>query len=340
MLTGACISRAGFNRKTGLATAVFVIAAEIPDADIFLEVFGGVFGFQHHRGITHTFVGVPFDAAAACGVVYLWRRWRERHGARPPKIPVNWRMLYFFAVLGGLSHILLDYTNAYGVRPFMPFNYHWYHWDIVSIIEPVILVALIAGLVLPYLFRLIQDEIGARRRQPGRGGALAALVIIALVWGVRDYEHRRAIGALNSLDYREELPIRVSAFPYDSNPFKWHGVIECDTFYETVSVDSLVPEVDPHRRARYFFKAQDSPVSLAAKRSPLGEVYLDWAAYPYTETIPTADGYDVRFIDLRYDYPEQAAPVLSPVVSLDPKLEVTDMAFFSALQRTKQRYRR
>ena len=74
---------------------------------------------------------------------------------------------------------------------------------------------------------------------PGRGGAIAALVIVALMWGVRDYEHRRAVAALDSLEYRNELPRRVSAFPYDSNPFKWHGVIETDAFYQTVPVNSV-----------------------------------------------------------------------------------------------------
>ena len=33
LLTGACISRAGLNRTTGLATLTLVLAAEAPDLD-------------------------------------------------------------------------------------------------------------------------------------------------------------------------------------------------------------------------------------------------------------------------------------------------------------------
>ena len=96
-----------------------------------------------------------------------------------------------------LTHILLDFTNNYGVRPFWPFWEKWYSWDIVFIIEPLLLILLIGGLVLPALFSLINDEIGVRRKGPaGRLAAVVALLGVIAVWGVRDYEHRRAVNAL------------------------------------------------------------------------------------------------------------------------------------------------
>ena len=60
---------------------------------------------------------------------------------------MRWGYLYWLALLAALSHLLLDYTTAYGIRLFEPFNWRWYSWDIVFIVEPVILVALILGLV-------------------------------------------------------------------------------------------------------------------------------------------------------------------------------------------------
>ncbi len=69
-------------------------------------------------------------------------------------------------ILPALTHILLDFTNNYGVRPFWPFWEKWYSWDIVFIIEPLLLILLIGGLVVPALFSLINDEIGVRRKGP------------------------------------------------------------------------------------------------------------------------------------------------------------------------------
>ncbi|HYL96388.1 MAG TPA: metal-dependent hydrolase, partial [Terriglobales bacterium] len=172
-LTGACMGRAGLNRKTALATVTLVLSAEAPDLDV-LGYFGGpVYGFAHHRGITHTLVGVPMMAALTVVVVWgvysLWH-WR-RKAARAPR----WGLLFGLACLGGLSHILLDFTNNYGVRPFSPFYPRWYSWDIVFIVEPVLWAILVAGLVLPALFGLIHEEIGVKKGRPrGQVGAILA----------------------------------------------------------------------------------------------------------------------------------------------------------------------
>jgi inner membrane protein len=79
-LTGACMGRAGLNRKTALATLTLTLAAEAPDLDVLSRLHGPAFGFAHHRGFTHSFLGVPLDAAVVVGFVYLiWRlRGRKR----------------------------------------------------------------------------------------------------------------------------------------------------------------------------------------------------------------------------------------------------------------------
>ena len=60
LLAGACLGRAGLNRKTGLATLTLVLAAEAPDLDVVAYFGGSVSGMAHHRGITHTLLGSPF----------------------------------------------------------------------------------------------------------------------------------------------------------------------------------------------------------------------------------------------------------------------------------------
>jgi inner membrane protein len=320
-LTGACLGRAGLNRKTALATAVLTISAEIADSDILTEINGPVYGFQHHRGWTHSFVGVPVMAALAVAVVLAFDRWWPWRRKRR-ELPVRLGWLYGFALLGGLVHILLDFTNSYGVRPFLPFNYRWYHWDIVSIVEPVMLLFLIAGLVMPKLFALIQEEIGARRA-PGRAWPIAALVMVVVMWGVRDYEHRRAVSIMSAIEYGEGLPIRLSAFPAAVTPFTWYGVVENENSYVTLPVDALKGEVDLSGRARVWRKAQETEATLAAKRSYAGRVYLDWSDYPYVQTEPiiSTGGHRVTFLDLRYGYLSRTA--LAMEIELDKNLRVT-----------------
>ena len=325
------MGRAGLNRKTALATLTLTLAAEAPDLDIIGRFWGRAVGFAHHRGFTHSFVGVFIDAAVVVGFVYLLWRVRGRK-IKDPKLPPRWGLLFFYSCLAGLSHILLDFTNNYGVRPFWPFSEKWYSWDIVFIVEPVMLFFLILGLVAPALFSLIDSDIGVRNRTPrGRVAATLALISIVLLWGLRDYEHRRAVNALEARTYNGADPLRVSAYPKWVDPFHWYGVVETSTFFALAPVDSLGPEVDPENRIEVRYKPEETPITLAAKKSYIGRIFLDWAQYPVTETETLEspeEGYIVHFQDLRYVQIPDAARgergrrSLSAAVKLDRNLRV------------------
>jgi inner membrane protein len=222
ILTGACLARTGFNRRAAYATLTMAIAAEFPDIDTLWGLRGPIEGFQHHRGITHTFLGLPFEAAFIVAAVYGWHRWRVRRSrshseeSSPPSndkpvartghpaservvkpltaAPVQWGVLYGLTLLALLSHLLLDYTNNYGLRPFFPFNDRWYAASIVFIFDPVMFVLLLGALVAPWLFGLVSSEVGAKK-QPfrARGWAIAALLGVVGWWTLREVEHEHAV---------------------------------------------------------------------------------------------------------------------------------------------------
>lgn len=301
------------------------LAAEAADLDVLGRFRGSVFAFAHHRGFTHSFLGLIPVCAVVVGFMYLVWRVRGRK-TKDPKLPPRWGLLFALAYLAGLTHILLDFTNNYGVRPFWPFSEKWYEWDIVFIADPILWTALILGLVLPAFFALINQEIGIRQKGPrGRAAAIAALVAVVLLWAVRDFEHRRAVNALDARTYENADPIRVGAYPTFWNPFTWHGVAETQNFFALAEVDSSRPEVDPANDIEIRYKPPETPITLAAKRSYICRVYLDWAKFPITEVEPTAaGGYLVRFRDLRFDPPLRLGGrrPLSAGVILDRNLNV------------------
>jgi inner membrane protein len=277
------------------------LAAEAPDLDVIGRFHGPVFGFAHHRGFTHSFLGLFIVSGVVVGFVYgIWRlRGRK---SKYPDLPPKWGMLFALAYLAGLSHILLDFTNNYGVRPFWPFSERWYEWDIVFIVDPILLAALVGGLVLPSLFALVDQEIGVRpSRFQGRGAALAALGVMVVVWGVRDFEHRRAVAALAARTYQEEVPLRVGAFPTFWNPTVWRGVVETRDSFSLTEVDSEKPEVDPFDHMESLPKPPDTPATQTAKQTYVGRVYLDWAQFPVLETESVEGGRSlIHFYDLRF----------------------------------------
>ena len=321
VLTGACLARAGFNRRAAYATFAMAGAAELPDIDSLWAFRGPVDAFQHHRGITHTFLGILFEAAFVVLVVYGVHRWRATRyakRARPAAVddhvqverpltaaPVRWGLLYCFSLVALLSHLLLDYTNNYGIRPFYPFNPHWYAASIVFIFDPLIFVLLLMGLVVPALFRLVGSEVGARR-QPftGTGWPRAALLLIVALWSVRWIEHDRAMqlamaqsleapppqesaeqSATDSTSQQNEerLPRFLSAQRALANPdplslFRWYTVTDFGPIYQLERVDTREQMIEATEGT--FGKPERSPAMLAAEASSLGRVYLDWSPMP------------------------------------------------------------
>lgn len=75
-------------------------------------------------------------------------------------------------------------------------------------------------------------------------------------------------------------------------------------------------------------KLPETPATLAAKRSYLGRVYLDWAQYPYVTEEKSDDLATVYFSDLRFRYPplRERSP-LSCSVEVDKNLHIVREAF-------------
>jgi inner membrane protein len=312
-LTGACLGRSGFNRKTAYATLAMTLAAEAPDLDIFWGVRGPLVAFQHHRGFTHTLLAAPLIALVV--TLFCWgfhhvRRKQPRVGSPAPR----WILLWFFALIAVLSHILLDYTNNYGVRPFAPWNPHWYSWDIVFIFEPVMFILLLTGLVAPAMLGLVDREIASRRRNVfrGRGWAIFALAGVAVLYTFRSTEHARAIHLLQQTSFDRPV-LRVAAQPYPINPFRWQGIIETDNAYQFADVRTNGDNVNINESVGAIYKPPVTPAVAAAKQSWLGRVYLDWSKFPLVEDIGPATPPGMRednnlhlrqvsFQDMRFGY--------------------------------------
>jgi inner membrane protein len=134
-LVGLAAAKAGLDRLSPGATALCVVAANLPDADIVVLLFGDRWTFlHHHRGITHSIVGILVLALLLSLLFYLGDRVLARARARPPQINLKGLVLASLVVIA--THPLLDWMNNYGVRPLLPWNSEWIYGDFVFIIDP------------------------------------------------------------------------------------------------------------------------------------------------------------------------------------------------------------
>ncbi len=320
LLTGACIGRAGLNRKTAYATLAAVLAAEAPDLDVLWGLAGPVEELKHHRGITHTFIAAPVIAGVVMGAVWVVHRLSKklnRKAKAPTAQPVRWGWIYMTAVIALLSHLLLDWTTNYGLRPFYPFNPRWYAGSLVFIAEPVFWALLLLALVVPWLLGLADREIGARRQRfRGRDWAIFALAGMVVLGCLRWTEQGQARAMIANTQVAAAPVVRVALEPYPVNLFRWHAILETAEFYQTAEVNTWTGSIvsDPHSDVMY--KPRVTQAVEAAKQTLLGRVYLDWGRWAVVRDVgqepvagmkppelpPGRTWTTVEFTDLRFAY--------------------------------------
>jgi len=133
-LAGAALAKAGLERVTPLALPTLLIGANLPDIDLVARLDGPVAYLHHHRGITHSLVGVIGLAVLLALLMFAFDRWGwQRFGKRPERARPGGLLLV--SLIGAASHPLLDYTNSYGIRPFLPWNDQWYYGDLAFIVD-------------------------------------------------------------------------------------------------------------------------------------------------------------------------------------------------------------
>jgi inner membrane protein len=291
-LTGLMLSRAGLNRWYPRAGLVLLLSANVPDIDIVASLRGSLYYFEHHRGISHSVLIAPVMALlpvlVACAVGRTMRGWLAAWG---------------LAIIGVASHLLLDWTNAYGVRLLMPFSSQWLRLDLNDIVDLWIWAVLLLAWAGPMLGRLVSSEMGAKSGT-GRGLAIFALSFVLIYDGGRALSHQRAVEILNSRVYHGGPPIRAAAFPRSAvNPFSWSGWVERPGFAMHFQLD-ILDQFDPDA-GMIIYKPDPNPAIEAARRASPVEVFLKFAQFPLWQVLPVANpegGYNVQVRDWRFPF--------------------------------------
>ncbi|HKU76320.1 MAG TPA: metal-dependent hydrolase [Pyrinomonadaceae bacterium] len=134
-LVGLTVAKAGLDRLSPGATTLCVLAANAPDGDVIILAFGDRWDFlQHHRGITHAIVGVIGLAVLLPLIFYAVDRLSSRIRNQAPQTKL--KGLFIASFIASVTHPLLDWTNNYGIRFFLPWSQKWSYGDLVFIVDP------------------------------------------------------------------------------------------------------------------------------------------------------------------------------------------------------------
>jgi inner membrane protein len=325
--TGLFLSRIGLKRWTPLATPILLLAANAPDIDIVTSAGGSLSYLHYHRHLTHSIAAMPVLALGTVALVWAFAR----------KQKIRWAGAFFAALIAIATHLLLDLTNTYGVRLFLPFSARWLRLDLMNIYDLWIWAVFLLCIAAPFLGKLVGSEIASRdARQPlhGRGFAWVALLFVLLYNGGRGVLHARAVNELDSRIYEDAAPVRTLAVPGPANPWRWRGVVETADFYAVEDVD-LLGEFDP-THATVYRKPAAGPAFDAAARLPDFQEFLRFSQFPLWRVSPSPElenGTKVEVLDLRFGTPQ--APAFMVTATLDANLRPLSSSFQFGLYRKK-----
>lgn len=240
-LLGGCVAQAGLGRRADLPlSAAGLFGALAPDLDVLIHSGQNpVLSWEMHRHFTHALLFIPIGGLVISLVLWIFYR---HHYA--------FRWIFLATTLGYATHGLLDAFTSYGTLLFWPFSQVRIHWDILSVLDPIVTFILLLGFL------------GSLWRR-SRGPAVLALLGVVLYTGMAHYQHQRGLEAQKDLALsRGHVLERGRVMPTLGSAILWRSVYESSgrlyvdtirqlpwgepTYWEEGSVEKFQKELLPN----------------------------------------------------------------------------------------------
>jgi membrane-bound metal-dependent hydrolase YbcI (DUF457 family) len=311
-LVGAAIGGLLAPRRHLRGVAFFAaVAGALPDADLFFR------GLIRHRAETHSFFYIALGAPL---IAYLAKKifWRDADAGKttelagagksqgaaggaviwdspptlaiPPAPAPTFSRLWLIAMLALLSHIVLDWSNSYGLTPFLPFSDKLIAFDAMPIVDFLFSVPLL-------ILFVILLSVGAKREKFARRLTVVVSLWCAVYLGAAIWFSHRVTTVAPLAGAGE-----VRASPLTGSILIWRVAKTNGRVGTVVYVDALRNRV---LREEHFI-GDDTPRTRAALAAPGLQNLLTRSRGVY---VMNDDGAAAWFRDLRYGdltHPETA----------------------------------
>lgn len=293
-LTSYALVRAALPKPARSTTLLVVAAGVAPDVDTLSELVGNSAALRFSGVVTHSIFGACVVALLSALCFHAWQR-------RRAPTDHSFASTLGLVMLSVALHVLLDLTTCRGVALLWPLRSERTAWNFTLMLDPILLSVLLLTLLLPGLFRMISEEIGARTEgRAGRRWAMAALAFVALFSGARAFLHQRAETLVGASRYHDRAVLHSRGFADSANPFQWLGVAETEASIEEVEVPVGTGAQFNPDRSRTYYKPEASPTLEIARKAPGAAEFLALAKFPSASVERTADGFRVEFRDIGF----------------------------------------
>jgi len=293
-LVGLAIARTGLDEWVPRAAITAVIASNLPDIDIIADLSSMPSYLEQHRGITHSLVGIPLLSLLLAGAMYVFTRsfWRT----------------FVVALLAMATHPVLDFSNTYGLRPFLPFDGAWYYGDTLFIIDPIMDLILLLGIIAGEFFKKARWVM-----------SFAALVLVLLYVGTRINARNEAQAHLDSYTARVADFERSAVLPRLMDLWTWDGIVETKDSIFKVNIDTTQ---GVGKEVARMPRGQTTEIISNAAKAPSAAAILEFARFPVTRIQGLQFGYRVTFLDFRFFDEANKTSIFVAEVQLDNGMHI------------------
>ncbi|WP_414045857.1 metal-dependent hydrolase [Macrococcus equi] len=267
----ATIDPAVTSMYPAIVTAVMV-GSQIPDIDTVLKLKNNAVYINNHRGITHS---IPFTLiwpivlTLLIGMIFK---------------DVQYFHVWLWAQIAVFLHVFVDIFNSYGTQALRPLTNKWIQIGIINTFDPIIFILHICAICLWYI-----------------GGnpvyIFSSLIVILVIYYITRRMLQQSIKrAALKLIPKDEKIIKTFVAP-TIRFYEWRVAIQTDTHdYIGRSYKRSVNFSDRFKRIPF----PETKYMQHAMHDKNFRAFINFSSiYRWTVT-QTDNGYELRFIDLRY----------------------------------------
>jgi inner membrane protein len=261
------------NPQTGQAIFwVTQLASQAPDLDILVRIKNYTTYLRHHRGFSHSLPAQLVGSILSAVAVKLFY---------PTE---SFLLLWSMALVAILLHVGLDLLTSYGTQAFAPFRQDKYAYDLLTIVDPFLLVMFTIGTIHwfgqianpPWIFGIIFTFTG---------------LYLLIKWQVA-----KRVKFTTTKNFNTEQVIACSIIPTFS-PNRWQYVIETKNSFHVGTTTIISGKVIAQRE---FPKPKPHKVIAKAHQSKRLSAFCEIARHRFYNWQEVQDGYLVICTDLRY----------------------------------------
>ena len=288
-LTGWALGQAGLKAKSRKGLAALILAANMPDIDIF---------FGHncwdplatHRGFTHSLAGgILVMPPILAGLLWLFDRWQVKRGlAFKSGLPMHFGWLAALCYIGAISHPLLDVQTSYAVQLLSPFSDRWFHTESLFIIDVWVWVVLSVAI---WLSRR-RERAGKEWHRPAQAGLTIVIAYIGMNLLLTMQAERQLVRKIGARPERVFSGFEPVKFWRRGLVWKHDGVIG---EAEWTPVNGLGPFSKP-----FPDKMHIPVVRSAAFTTPELRRFMRWSVMPYATIERARCALHITYSDARF----------------------------------------